>query len=145
MIRYLHAGSSVQRLLDLLVLCLLAGAVLSFTSTSLWCSFFGGAFALAVVKYLLLLLRLPPGAPLTWYIQEKLLWAIPITIGFIFWAMVLDRIAPDGIVRSFVEIGMLTTTTLFAIWMIAIRRIYWRVSTSQPHGKQEKRSGPLEF
>lgn len=127
LVRYLHARSHVQNVLDLLAAVFLVAGILSFASPSLWCAFFGGLFALAVTKYLLVV-RSTRDPALKRYAREKVHWESPAVVGLALLAVVLDQLPPKGTAAHALQVGILCATAGFAIWMIAIRHAYRRIA-----------------
>jgi len=127
LVRYCHAQTGMQNSLDLLGFVFLVCGSLAFVSPALWCAFFGGLFALAVVKYMVVQ-RTTSEEFLKKYAREKALLESPAVIGLAILALVLDYLPPRSVSARIVELGILTITTAFAIWMIAIRHAYRKIS-----------------
>lgn len=129
-IRYLHAISRNQQILDLFAALLLLGGVLSFSQSALWCAFLAGAFALAITKYLLIEQRLTR-PELKQYVREKILWESPAVCLFSVLAVLISRLQGENPVIQLVETGLLTAAALFAVWMIGIRHVYRKVRAAE--------------
>ena len=130
LIRYLHARSVVQTALDLLAAVFLLAGIVSFTSPSLWCAFFGGVFALAVTKYLLVA-RKTGDADVRRYAREKVVWETPAVVALAVLAVVIDKLPPRGTAAYLLQLIILCGTAGFAVWMIGIRHAYRRVVRRQ--------------
>jgi hypothetical protein len=126
-IRYLHAVSRNQQMLDGFAGLLLLSGFFSFHRTALWCAFLAGAFALAVTKYFLIEQRIE-NPPLRKYAREKILWESPSVCLFSILAVLMDRLPSGSAARRLIEIGILAASALFAFWMIAVRHIYRRAA-----------------
>lgn len=130
LVRYLHARSPIQNALDLLAGVFLVAGTLSFTSPALWCAFFGGLFALAVTKYLLVA-RETSDPDVKRYAREKVRWETPAVVGLAVLAVVLDSLSTKSTAAPLLQIVILVATTAFAIWMIGIRHAYRHVARSR--------------
>jgi len=127
LVRYLDARSSLQNVLDLLAAIFLFAGVLSFTSPALWCAFFGGVFALAVTKYLIVE-RGAVDVDLKRYVREKIRWESPSVVILALVAVVLDQVSPRSSAAHLLQLGILIGTAAFAVWMIGVRHAYRRVT-----------------
>ena len=130
LVRYLDARSTVQDALDLLAAVFLVAGILSFTSPALWCAFFGGVFALAVTKYLLVA-RKTGDADVRRYAREKVVWETPAVVALAVLAVVIDKLPPRGTAAYLLQLIILCGTAGFAVWMIGIRHAYRRVVRRQ--------------
>lgn len=126
-VRHLHARSHIHNALDLLAAIFLTAAILSFPSPALWCAFFSALFAIAVAKYMLVERNTQIEAVLQ-YTREKIRWELPVVVGLALLAVILDQLPPQASQFHLLQILILFATVAFAIWMIAIRHIYRRVS-----------------
>lgn len=129
-IRYLHAVSRPQQILDAFAGLLLLGGLFSFHRAALWCAFLAGAFALAIVKYILVEQHIQ-NLPLRHYAREKILWESPAVCLFSVLAVLMDRLPAESTVVRLIEIGILAASALFAVWMIGVRHIYRRAATAR--------------
>lgn len=123
LVRYLHARSAIQNALDLFASAFLVAGILSFSSPELWCSFFGGLFAIAVIKYMLIIHRTRDPV-LKKYAREKVQWEMPAVFGLVVLAVILDALPPASPASHLLQLGIFIATTAFAIWIIAIRHSY---------------------
>lgn len=130
-VRYLHANSPIQNAIDLMATIFLLAGILAFASPALWCALFGGLFALAVTKYLILA-RDTEDPIVKKYAREKVLWESPSVLGMTILAIVLDQLPPHSTAARLLQIGILAITILFAIWMIIIRNAYRHVKQHIP-------------
>lgn len=126
-IRYLHAVSRNQQLLDLFAGLLLMCGILSFDQSALWCAFLAGAFALAITKYLLIEQHLTHSG-LKRYTREKIWWESPAVCLFSVLAVLIDRAGAQKMMVQLVELVILIASALFAFWMIGVRHIYRKVA-----------------
>jgi hypothetical protein len=126
-IRYLHAVSRVHQLLDAFAALLLLGGVLAFRQAAVWCAFLAGAFALAIVKYLLVEQHIEHPI-LQRYTREKIAWESPAVCLFSALAVLIDRLPSEGVAIRLIELLILSLAALFAIWMIGIRHLYRQVA-----------------
>ncbi|AKJ63432.1 hypothetical protein [Kiritimatiella glycovorans] len=123
LLRFLDAKDDTHNAMDAMGAVFLYGAVLSVGNTSLWCAFWGGVFAIAVMKYLILLKHWP-NTELRDYIREKLRIEAPAVPLAAVFAVVSERIPADDPVRLALEVFLLAAAIGTAVWMIAIRRLY---------------------
>lgn len=129
-IRYLHAISRTQQLLDAFAGLLLLGGILSFHRSALWCAFLAGAFALAITKYFLVEQHIETPA-LKRYAREKIIWETPAVCLFSVLAVLIDRLPAGSAFVQFIELTILAATAFFAVWMIGVRHIYRRVADAR--------------
>jgi len=127
-VRYLHALSRIQNLLDAFAGLLMLAGFLSFHKSALWCAFLAGAFALAIIKYFLVEQHIELPA-LKRYAREKILWESPAVCLFSVLAVVIDRLPEGSATVRIIELAILSAAALFAVWMIGIRHIYRRVAS----------------
>ncbi len=129
-VMHLHALSRPQWALDGFAFLFLLGAVLSSGNTALWCAFFAGVFALAIVKYLLVA-ETESSEILQSYAREKIRLETPAVIGFALMAMAAGRLPSESMAVRIMQIAILSCSILFAVYMVGIRRIYREVARAK--------------
>lgn len=131
-VRYLHANSCIQNVLDFIAGIFIVAGVLSISSAALWCAFFGAAFALAITKYMLVE-RGTAQPSLRRYAREKIRCESPAVGLLVAMALVLDKLPTPSVFARALQVAILVATTGFAIWMIGVRHVYGRlVAESKP-------------
>ncbi|MCC5847391.1 MAG: hypothetical protein JJU29_04780 [Verrucomicrobia bacterium] len=129
-VMHLHALSRPQCALDGFAFLFLLGAVLSPRNPALWCAFFAGVFALAIVKYLLVA-ETESSELLRDYAREKIRLETPAVIGFALMAMAASRLSPESLTMRIMQVSILLCSILFAVYLIGIRRIYQQVTRAK--------------
>ena len=122
-VRYLHAYSHAQQVLDTIAAGLLGACLFFFTRPTLWSAALAAFTGVAVIKYVLLYTKTSEPS-LRHYIRDKLLLETPaaILVGL------TASIFAFGDLPSWLTLGLQAAlfagTTAFAIWMIFIRHAY---------------------
>ena len=121
--RFLRAYSHTQQVLDVIAASLLTVCLFFFTRPAIWAACLAAFTAIAIIKYIFLYTR-RKDAILRRYIRSKILLETP--------AAILVGLAAGifafGDLPNWLTLGLQTTllagTSLFAAWMIFIRRAY---------------------
>lgn len=119
----LRATSAWHRSADAFAFLFLSGAVASTANTPLWCAFFSGLFAVAILKYHLCA-EAGLSDDLTAYTREKIRLEAPAVVVFVLAALVTARLPETHPLRLRVEALLFFSAILFAFYLIALRRIY---------------------
>ena len=119
----LHATGSWHRTADAFAFLFLFGAVASTANTPLWCAFFAGLFAVAILKYQHCA-EAGLSDDLTAYAREKIRLEAPAVVLFVLAALVTARLPEAHPLLLRIEAALFFSAALFAFYLILLRRIY---------------------
>lgn len=126
---FLHKLKAVtpwHKTADAFAFLFLFAAVASTNNTPLWCAFFAGLFAVAILKYHQCLHADLP-EPLKAYCREKIRLEAPAVALFVLAGLISERLPPAQARALFIEAALFAGAALFAVYLILIRRIYQRI------------------
>jgi hypothetical protein len=119
----LRAVSPWHRTADGFAFLFLFAAAASTANTPLWCAFFAGLFAVAILKYRQCCEENLP-EPLKDYAREKIRLEAPAVVLFALAALVTARLPETHPVYQGIQIALFISAALFAVYLILIRQIY---------------------
>ncbi len=119
----LKAVSPWHKTADAFAFLFLFAAAASTGNTPLWCAFFAGLFAVAILKYHQCLHADLP-EPLKAYCREKIRLEAPAVAAFVLAALVSAHLPETHSLQIKLEATLFFSAALFAVYLILIRRIY---------------------
>lgn len=119
----LRAVTPWHKTADAFAFLFLFAAVASTGSTPLWCAFFAGLFAVAILKYHQCMNSDLP-EPLNAYCREKIRLEAPAVAAFVLAALVTGRLPDAHPLHIRLEAALFFSAALFAVYLVLLRKIY---------------------
>lgn len=126
-VRFFKAYDTTHTVLDALAFVFFILGLTAFHSPFAWCAWFGLVFSLAMLKYVLVS-RDPHPLRLKQYALMKLRIEAPAVVCFFLLALIA-WLQPDfTVLHVLIASGVFVSSTLFALWMIAYKRVYQKLA-----------------